>query len=135
MTIQAYVVRNSGGDYNSQSNNSWQFSDMVLNFELTANVAYPITIPTPSTAVYGAGGSPTRMLAFFSFSQGADVFLKPDNAATIAFPTGVLVNGNTELNPQLYGGREVKAGQTIQLLTSGAAVFGTIRLYSIPAYA
>jgi hypothetical protein len=135
MTVQAFVVRNSGGDYNSQSNNSWQFSDLIPNFLLTQNVPYTVTIPTPSTAVYAGGGSAKKLLAFFSFSQGANVFLKPDTVSVIAFPTGVQVNGNTELNPQLYGGREVFAGQSIQLLTADIGVYGTIRLYSIPAYA
>lgn len=134
MTTQAYVVRNSGGDYNSQSNNAWHFASVIPNFELTANTPFTATIPTLSTAVYAGGGSSTRYLAFFSYSKAADVFLKPDTLATIAFPTGVQVNGNTELNTDLFGGREVTAGQQIQFLTAATGVYVTIRLYPIPAY-
>jgi len=129
--IPAFTIRNNGGDYNTQSNNAYQFSDAVLNFELTAGTPFTITIPTISSAVQASGASTVKLLAFFSFSQGADVFLKPDVLTTIALPTGTAVVGNTELNPQLFGGRQVVIGQQLQLLTSTANVFGTVRLYAM----
>ena len=135
MTVQAFTIRNSAGDYNTQSNNAYEFSDSVINFELTANTPFTITIPSLSSAVYAAGGSATKFLAFFSFSKTANVFLKPDITSVIAFPTGVQAVGNTELNPDLFGGRKVVANQQLQLLTADTGVFGTVRLYSVPAYA
>lgn len=131
MTVAAFTIRNNGGDYNTQSNNAYQFSDIIPNFLLTANTPYTITIPTVSSAVQASGSSTTRLLAFFEFSQGANVFLKPDVLSVIAFPTAVLVVGNTELNPQFNGGREVRIGQQLQLLTANAGVFGTVRLYAM----
>jgi hypothetical protein len=135
MTVQAFTVRNNGGDYNTQSNNAYSFSDVVVNFELTTSTPFTLTIPSPSSAIYAAGGSATHFLAFFSYSKAANVFLKPDTVTTIAFPTGVQVTGNTELNTDLYGGRLVKAGQELQLLTADTGVYVTVRLYSVPAYA
>jgi hypothetical protein len=131
MPVPAFTIRNNGGDYNTQSNNAYKFSDLVIEGELTAATPQTITIPTVSTAVYAAGGSPTRLLAFFSFTKAANVFLKPDVATTIALPTTTFAVGNTELNPDLSGGREVYAGQQIQLLTADTGVFVTIRLYAI----
>lgn len=129
--IPAFVIRNNGGDYNTQSNNSYKFSDLIPNFQLTADDPYVVTIPIVSTAIYSGGGSSNRLLAFFSFTEGVDVFLQPDNLTTIAYPTGTQVNSNIELNPHHFGGREVFPGQELQLLTPGTDVFGTIRLYAI----
>lgn len=131
MPVPAFTIRNNGGDYNTQSNNAYKFSDLVLEIGLTANTPLTVTIPTISTAVYAAGGSPTRLLAFFSFNKAANVFLKPDTLSVIAIPGPGVATGNTELNPDLFGGREVFIGQQIQLLTADANVHGTIRLYAI----
>ena len=129
--IPAFTIRNNGGDYNTQSNNAYRFSDTSINVRLTASTPLTITIPNVSTAVYASGGNSGKFLAFFSFSKGSNVFVKPNTNSTISFPTGVASVDDTELNPDLSGGREVVPGQQIQLLTADTDVDVTIRLYAI----
>lgn len=75
-----------GKDINSQVTFELPVSSSIANTTLAANVAQSVTIPALMTR------------AFFSFSNGTDVYVRYDGTAA-ALPTGGFTFSPKELNP------------------------------------
>jgi hypothetical protein len=74
-----------GKDTNSNVTYELQVSDTIYRTTLAANVAQTLTIP------------PNMTRAFFSFSNGTDVWVAYSGTASL--PTGAFLQNNSELNP------------------------------------
>lgn len=84
---------------------------------LTANVVLVVTVPT---------GDFKKLIAWFTYTSGGNVWVLPAASPVLAQPTGVELLGSQVLNPEA---KTVYPNQTLQFLTSTAGVQVGIEYY------
>ena len=97
------------------------FPESTQTVKLTHNTVKSLTVPTL--------GSP-NLAVLFTFTTADSLLVSPYASPTLVLPTGTVTLDVSELI--LNGsGREVKAGQTLQLLAPDADTFVTLSYYEI----
>ena len=119
MALPLQITRDIQGFTTTGGQTGRDFPTLVQRFELTANTVFNINVPT---------GNGNKLVAFFSFTKAADVFVQGSSSPTLAFPTGTADSNLSELNPIA---RIVYPNQALQFLTSGSTVYVTISYYEV----
>lgn len=117
MALPLHIIRDIQGFATNGGQMGRNFPNIVSRFELTANSVTSITVPSTEGA---------KLIAYFSFSKAADVFVQPGSSPTLTLPTGTPDANPSELNPIA---RVVTAGETLQFLTAASTVYVTISYY------
>lgn len=119
MILPLQITRDSQGYMTTGSQMGRDFPILVQRVELTADAVKSVTTPT---------GNGTKMIAYFSFTKAADVFVQPGSSPVLAYPTGTVDTAPSELNPIA---RIVGAGEVLQFLSSATNPFVTISYYAV----
>jgi hypothetical protein len=119
MALPLQITRDIQGFTTTGGQTGRDFPNLVQRFELTANSVFDINVPT---------GNGNKLVAFFSFSKAADVFVQGSASPTLALPTGTADTNPSELNPIA---RIVYSGQALQFFTAASTVYVTISYYEV----
>ncbi len=119
MPIPFLITRDVQGYPSSGTQTAHAPSKFTQTVKLTADTPEAITVPlTPNY----------KLVAYFRFSYGDNVFFSPQSAPTLDYPTGTVTLDISEL--LLNGmGLTLTGGQEIQLLSPSAA-YVTIVYYA-----
>lgn len=119
MATPLSLTRDVNGYPTTGQRTSMKFSDLNQYFTLTQNAVKTVTVPVNNSS---------RMMAVFTYSSGANVFVLPASTPTLTAPNGTVTATLATMNP---GAREVVGGQVLQMLTDQTGVIISISYYAI----